>query len=124
MGFFDKFNGATTVRPEVGDITDWPFMPLKDYIGGAIKVDGYFFTNGRYGRQVVVVGNGAKINMPGYAVKNFEAINEDKEAVEKMLAGEMAITDIEPLETKNGQTTGFRICDAADLEDGEPVPAA
>lgn len=121
MGFFDRFNGATTVRPEVGDITDWPFMPLKDYIGGVIKVDGYFFTNGRYGKQVVVVGNNAKINMPGYAVKNFEAINEDKEAVERMLAGEMGITDIEPLATKNGETTGFRICDAAELEDGTPA---
>lgn len=121
MGFFDKFNGSTTVRPEVGDIQDLPFLPLRDYIGGEIAVDGFFFTNGKYGKQVVVVGNGAKINMPSYAVKHFEALAADDEAVKRMLDGEMGIKDIEPLTTKNGETVGFKICDADELGKFEPA---
>ena len=118
---FNRFNGSSTVRPEVGEIKDWPFMPLKDYIGGYVLVDGFFFTEGKYGKQVVVVGNGAKINMPGFAVKHFEALAKDDEAVAAMLAGEMALTDIEELETKNGKTTSFRICNAEELENGQPA---
>ena len=116
MGFFDKFNGRTTVRPEAGDLNDMPFAPLADFIGGVINVDGYFFSNGKYGKQVVVVGNGAKINMPGYAVKYFEELNSSDEAVERMLNGELAIKDIENLETKNGKTVAFKLCDAVELE--------
>lgn len=116
MGFFDKFNGTGTVRKEIGDIKDWPFMPLKDYEGTAIPVDGFFFTEGKYGPQVVLVGNGAKINMPAYALKIFKKIAADDEAVERMLAGEMAVTDIAPMKTKNGETVGFRICDASEVE--------
>lgn len=118
---FDRFNGSSTVRPEVGDIKDWPFMPLKDYIGGYVFVDGFFFTQGKYGKQVVVVGNGAKINMPGFAVKHFEALAKDDEAVAAILAGEMALTDIAELDTKNGKTTSFRICNVEELENGQPA---
>lgn len=117
MGFFDKFNGTGTVRKEIGDIKDWPFLPLIDYEGTAIPVDGFFFTQGKYGEQVVLVGNGAKINMPGYALKIFKKIAADDEAVERMLAGEMAVTDIAPMKTKNGETVGFRICDTSEVEE-------
>lgn len=115
MGFFGQFNGTSTIRQEIGDIKEWPFLPLKDFIGGEIHVDGFFFTTGKYGEQVVVVGNGAKINMPGYALKSFKRIEDNEEAVKKMLAGEMGIKDIKELDTKNGKTTGFTICDASEL---------
>lgn len=121
MGFFNQFNSDMVLRPEVGDISEWDFAPLKDYIGGVIVVDGYFFTNGKYGKQVVVVGNGAKINFPGYAVKKFEKIDANEEAVDRILQGQLVIKDIEELETKNGTTTGFTLADRAELEDGEPV---
>lgn len=121
MGFFSQFNSDMIIRPEVGDISDWPFQPLKDYIGGVIVVDGYFFTTGKYGKQVVVVGNGAKINMPSYAVKKFKKIDANEEAIDRILAGELVIKDIEELETKNGTTTGFNLADRAELEDREPV---
>lgn len=115
MGFFDKFNGTSTVRPEVGDIKEWPFVALKEFEGEQLKVDGFFFTEGKYGRQVVVVANGSKVNMPGYAVKIFDRIAADDEAVNMMLDGNMAISDIEPLETRNGTTTEFKVCEAAEL---------
>lgn len=121
MGFFNQFNSDMVLRPEVCDISEWDFAPLKDYIGGVIEVDGYFFTNGKYGKQVVVVGNGAKINMPGYAVKKFEKIDANEEAVDRILAGQLVIKDIEEMETKNGTTTGFTLADRSELEDGEEV---
>lgn len=114
MGFFNKFNQSSTVKEGI-ELDKLDFVPLKDMEGAEIHVDGFFFTNGKYGKQVVVVGNGVKINMPAYAVKNFEAIASDDEAVSKMLAGEMGIKEIEPLETKNGSTMSFKICDASEL---------
>lgn len=110
-GFFDKFNGRSTIKEGI-NIEEMEFLPLKDYIGGEILVDGFFFTTGKYGKQVVVVGNGAKINMPKFAVKRFEDIAADDEAVDKLLAGGCKIVDIEELETKNGTTTNFRLTDA------------
>lgn len=108
---FDSFNLRRTVREGI-DTDNMEFMPLKDYIGGEIVVDGYFFTQGKYGKQVVVVGNGAKINMPGYAVKNFERIDADEAAVAAVLDGKLKIVDIEELSTKNGITVAFRLTNA------------
>lgn len=111
MGFFDKYNGKQTIKEEI-NLNDLDFHPLKDFMGGEIYVDGYFFTTGKYGKQVVVVGNGAKINMPKYAVARFEMIDNDEEAIEKILDGGCKMVDIDVLETKNGTTTGFRLTDA------------
>ncbi len=111
MGLFDKFNGKQTIKEGI-NLDELEFQPLKDFVGGEIQVDGYFFTTGKYGKQVVVVGNGAKINMPKYAVSRFEMIDADDEAREALLAGKCKIVDIDELETKNGTTTGFRLTDA------------
>lgn len=114
MSFFNQFNNNQVLREGI-DLDQLDFHKLSEYIGGVINVDGYFFTKGRYGKQVVVVGNGAKINMPGYAVEKFERIDENSEAVKRVLNGELAIIDIEELETANGTTTAFKLADAADL---------
>ncbi len=119
MGFFSKFNynGNGVIRTDIGDTDAFPFMHIRDYEGAVIKVYGFFFTNGKHGEQVVVVGNGAKINMPGYATKIFHRIEEDSEAVDRILKGEMVLKDIGPLETKRGKTVGFTIADASEVED-------
>lgn len=114
MSFFNQFNNNMVIRDGV-DLDSMDFHKLNEYTGGTISVDGYFFTKGRYGKQVVVVGNGAKINMPGYAVEKFERIDENEEAVERVLNGELVIIDIEELETANGTTTAFKLADADDL---------
>ena len=108
---FEQFNGTSTIKDGI-NLDELEFLPLKDYIGGEILVDGFFFTEGNYGKQVVVVGNGAKINMPKYAVKRFEEIRDNEEAIRALLDGKCKIVDIEELKTKNGKTTGFRLADA------------
>lgn len=114
MSFFNQFNNNQVLRDGI-DLDQMDFHKLKEYEGGVIEVDGYFFTKGRYGKQVVIVGNGAKINMPGFAVEKFERIDENDEAVKRVLNGELVITDIEELETPNGTTTAFKLADKADL---------
>lgn len=109
-GFFSQFNQRATVKEGI-NLEDLEFHPLKDYIGGEIIVDGYFFTNGRYGKQVVVVGNDAKINMPKYATAMFERIDDNDEAVNKMLEGGMKLINIEEKTTKNGTTVIFEAAD-------------
>ena len=61
--FNELNNGRRTVKEGI-DTKKYVFVPLRDFIGKVIKVDGFFFTNSKYGKQAVVVGNGCNINMP------------------------------------------------------------
>ena len=114
MSFFNQFNNDIVIRDGV-DLDALDFHKLEEYEGGIIYVDGFFFTKGKYGEQVVVVGNDAKINMPGYAVRKFKRIDENEEAKERVIRGELVITNIEPLTTSNGDTYAFKLEDKADL---------
>lgn len=97
-------NGKRTVKANI-DTKAQEFKPLKDFIGHTIEVDGYFFTQSRYGKQVVVVGNGYNINMPKRAVKTFEVIDSDPEMVAAILNNGLIITDIELFKSDNGNDT-------------------
>lgn len=104
-------NTRNTVRIDV-DTQTMEFAPIKDFIGQTVKVDGFFFTKkGRYGEQVVVVGNNKLINMPKRAVEQFKTIYNDDELLNAVLEGHLAITKILPLTTKNGTTTIYELTD-------------
>lgn len=108
---FEKYNkGITTIKEGIV-LENLPFKPLKEFIGKDVKVDGFFFTNGTYGKQVVVVGDGAKINMPARAVEQFEEIANRPEEVDAILEGHCLMTNIKFIKTKNGQTTGYSLAD-------------
>lgn len=104
---FDDFNKKTTIREDV-DIKDMEFKPLKDFCGKTLNVDGFFFTTGKYGKQVVVVANGYKINMPARAVEDFEKIQNNANALNAMLAGGLIINSIKMIDTKNGTTASYK----------------
>lgn len=109
---FEKLNTyAVRTLPEGCDLGSMDFKPLKDFVNQQINVDGFFFTNGKYGKQVVVVGNGCKINLPARYVENFEELEKDEELVKAMLRGCLALTDISMVSTKNGTTTTFKFAD-------------
>lgn len=93
------------------DTSDMEFKALKDFVGKRIKVNGFFFTNGKYGKQVVVVGNGYLINMPARAVEQFEKIYDSEKMLQAVLDGKLVIEDIAPLETCNGTTTAYTLED-------------
>lgn len=105
---FEKLNYTSRTIKEGVDLSKMEFKPLKDFIGQTIYVDGFFFTEGKYGKQVVVVGNGYKINLPSRFVEKFETIDGDAEMLEAMINGKLMLTNIEPLATNNGTSTSFR----------------
>lgn len=99
---------AKTVRDGI-DTEKMEFVPIKEFCGKKIKVDGFFFTEGQYGTQVVVVGNGCKINMPKRCVEIFEKIRDNELALKSLLEGHLVIEDIQMKDTKSGTTTIFTL---------------
>ena len=108
---FNNLNKRSTVREGI-DTREMEFKPLKNFCGQKIKCDGFFFTEGKYGKQVVLVGNGYLINMPTRAVDQFEAISANVEAVDAVLTGHLLIKDIKMIDTRNGKTTAYTLDNA------------
>lgn len=108
---FEKLNLRRTVKESI-DTNEMEFKPLKDYCGQTVKCNGFFFTDGKYGEQVVVVGETTLINMPKRAVEQFKQISADDEAVKAVLDGKLVLTDIKMAETKNGTTTIYKLKNA------------
>ena len=107
---FASFNksGKKTVRDGIKS-DEWEFKPLKDYIGKEIEVAGFFFTDGQYGKQVVVIDavNGCKVNIPKRYTEDFEQIRDNEEARQEVLAGHLKLTDITAIQSKNGKSVAF-----------------
>lgn len=106
-------NGNSYVREGI-DTRSQEFAPLKNFTDQTIRVDGFFFTNGNYGKQVVVVGEGFNINMPARALVQFEAIAADPEMVKAVLAGKLIINEIKAGKSQSGQDTTFYNLDDAE----------
>ena len=112
---FEKLNNAnyTNTIKEGIDLQELSFAKLAEFAGETLYVDGFFFTVGDYGKQVVVVastmvgGRPYKVNMPQRAVEQFEQIAADKEMLDAVLDGHMKIVNIAKL--KN--TTGYTLAD-------------
>ena len=108
---FDNLNKRSTVREGI-DTQSMEFKPLKEFCGQRVKCDGFFFTDGKYGKQVVVVGSGYLINMPARAVEQFEEIAGNAEAVDAVLKGHLVLNDIKMTDTRNGKTTAYTLSNA------------
>ena len=105
---FDDLNYQNKTIREGIDLGNMEFKPIKDFIGQTINVDGFFYTNGKYGEQVVVVGNGAKINVPSRFVERFKIIEQNEQKLKGMMDGHLILTDIEQVTSRNGSTIGFK----------------
>ena len=102
----NKNESIKTVRDGI-ETDGMKFVPLKDFLGKSIKVDGFFFTKSKYGEQVVVVGEGSLINIPKRYVEQFKAIRDNKEKLEAVLAGKLSLGNITAIDSKNGKTVIF-----------------
>ena len=107
---FDKLNARRTVREGI-DTDSMEFVKLQEYLGQTIKADGFFFTDGKFGEQVVVVANGTLVNMPQRAVKQFKAIEENEEMLHATLTGHLGIEVTKMVKTKNGETVSYKLVD-------------
>ena len=108
---FNEMNGNKKTVREGIDTRSMDFVPLEDFCGREFVVDGYFFTKGYYGEQVVVVGAGALINFPKRATKVFKAIDSDPQKLNAVLNGHLKITDIKIGQTSKGRTVFYTLRD-------------
>lgn len=99
-----------TIRDGV-ETEDMVFVSLKEFEGQSVHVDGFFFTNSQFGEQVVVVGEGYKINMPARCVEDFQKIKEDPELLKGVLEGHLCLTNIRRKSTNKGITYIFEYAD-------------
>ena len=109
--FNELNNGRKSVKDGI-DTKSMEFAPISNFVGKTVKVDGFFFTKkGKYGEQVVVVGNGYLVNMPKRAVEQFKLIYNDDTMLNAVLDGKLCLTDIKPISTNNGDTTAYTLTD-------------
>ena len=108
---FDSLNKFRKTVMHGVETSEMEFKPLKDFCGKVVNVNGFFFTDGKFGKQVVVVGNGYLINMPQRAVESFEEIESDEDMLNAVLDGKLAIRDIHMIDTKNGVTVAYKFAD-------------
>lgn len=108
---FNELNNSNKVIKEGINTDNMEFKGLKEFCGREIPVDGFFFTNSKFGKQTVVVGCGYLINMPARATESFEAIINNKDMVAGVKAGKLALTDIRMLDTKSGTTVAYTLTD-------------
>ena len=90
MSRFEKFNKKRTVNESI-NTDELEFMPLKEFVNEDVQIFGFFFTEGDYGRQVVLVSRDALINMPARAVADFEEMASDDETVDAIINGELTL---------------------------------
>lgn len=87
------------------------FHKLSEYVGKVVKVDGFFFTTGKFGKQTVVLSNDVLINMPSWATKDFEQIENNDSMLNELLNGKCALTNIVLKSTPKGEATIFEFTD-------------
>ena len=111
---FKELNSVRTIKEGIR-LEDLQFRKLKDFAGKTLAVDGFFFTNGDYGKQLVVVARdnegGWKVNMPNRAIDQFEAIKADKDMLKAVLEGHLQIVDIQEQKLGRGSTTLYTLAD-------------
>lgn len=111
---FKELNSVRTIKEGI-KLEDLQFRKLKDFVGKTLYVDGFFFTNGDYGRQLVVVARdnegGWKVNMPNRAIDQFEGIKANKEQLKGVLEGHLKIVDIREEKVGRGVTTLYTLDD-------------
>lgn len=102
--FREKFRHEVTVNPAI-NTEGMDFTPLDDYIGKKVRIYGFFFTDTKFGKQVVAVTTKALVNMPKRCVADFESLNENE--VNAVMNGDMVLTNLKPFVSKQGKTVVF-----------------
>lgn len=114
---FESLNMRRTVKEGI-DTNQLEFKALKEFCGDVLLCQGFFFTDGKYGEQVVVVAVSAEtgefflVNMPKRSVEQFKQIADNPEAVAAVLDDKLILTDIKMADTKNGTTTIYTLKNA------------
>lgn len=106
FSFEDLNTSKKTIRDGI-NLDEMNFISWKEYIGKDLKVDGFFFTNGKYGEQVVIVADGKKVNIPKRFTETFKKIRDNDEALQQVIAGKLVLANIREIDSQNGKTGTF-----------------
>lgn len=107
---FSKFNKKRTINEKI-DTTNFEYRPLKDFAGEEVVIYGYFFTDGQYGRQVVLVAEDCFINMPLRTAQEIHEMLLFDGVSEAIIEGKMKLCNIEVMKAKKGTTTIYEYGD-------------
>lgn len=107
---FGALNKSNAIVREGVDTRANDFAKLDAFCGNELPVDGFFFTQSKYGKQVVVVSGKYNINMPARAVEQFEAIAADPVLKQGVIDGKLKLIGIKLL--PEYKTTGYELADA------------
>lgn len=112
FNMFEKLNMRNTVASGI-DTSEMDYVPLKNFCGKEFIIDGYFFTKGMYGKQVVLVNadENVLVNMPARSVEQFQKIDKDEEMLKAVLSRKCKVINIRMKETSSGTTTIYDLAD-------------
>lgn len=108
---FEKLNKTRTIMDGV-NLDGMKYRKLKELAGKKLSCKGFFFSNGKFGKQVVVVTDECLVNMPERAVAQFDEIANNKEMLEAVLNGKLVISVESEVVTRQGTTTTYELQDA------------
>lgn len=107
FNFESKNKGSKkTVRDGI-NTESMTFKPLKEFVGKTLRLDGFFFTKGKYGEQVVVIAEDTKINLPKRFTEDFKEFRDNDEALSDILAGKLQLVNIREIDANEGKTVTF-----------------
>lgn len=105
---FEKYNKMNTM-PDI-DTDGFEYHALKEYEGKILRPCGFLIhSKSKYGKSLALCMDDGFINMPSFAVETFESFGDEE--IQAVLDGNLVITDIRPIKTQNGPSTGYRLAD-------------
>lgn len=105
---FGELNKRSTVKEGI-DTSNMEFHKLKEFVGQTVNPVGFFFSEGKFGEQVVLVTEECLVNMPSYCVDTFHDLSSEQ--IESIKEGKMVITDIAVKELHGREGVVFRYAD-------------
>lgn len=106
--FNEKNLSKSTVNKSI-NTKELEFIPLKQFVGRSIRIWGYFFTDGKFGKQVIAVMADALVNLPKRYVEQFEKFTDEE--IEAIKNGGLVLDNVRIIETNNGTTVTFDYAD-------------
>jgi len=102
--------GGRETLPKNIKLEDLTYIKARDLVNDVadpMPLVGFFFKNGKYGKEVTIVVNRSGdllgVNIPNWYIKTFEDLTDDE--VQEILDGKQALASVEAFETQGGNTS-------------------
>lgn len=102
--------GGRETLPKNIKLEDLTYTKARDLVNDVAEpmpLVGFFFKNGKYGKEVTIVVNRSGellgVNIPNWYIKTFEDLTDEE--VQEILDGKQALASVEAFETQGGNTS-------------------